>query len=564
MDQPLPGGAQPLGPHDPRAIGAHTVLGKLGQGGMGAVYLGRGPRGTVAIKVIRDELGADPGFRQRFAQEVAAGLRVASFCTAAMLDHGVDDVGHPYLVTEFIDGPTLHDHVLRHGALIEGTLQGFAVGVAAALTAIHGAGLVHRDLKPSNVILSVSGPRVIDFGIARALDATTGVTRTGQLIGTPGWIAPEQLLSDRATTAVDVYTWGCLVAFAAQARHPFGGGAPIAMASRVLHGEPDLAGVPEPLLGHVRAAMAKDPALRPTAQQLLLALVGGEAPRNLDAAATALVEESVHGGWAPADLRGPATAAGRPQPTPPPFPGPPTEAGRPQVTPQPFPGPPTGQGGQGRPVVGPPGPHGQYGPAVPYGNAAPPPGPPPLPTMPPARRRNRTVASASGGVLVAVAAGVALLFALSDGDADKGNQGDAANVMEKDGYAALPLSRQTGIGQFREDGGVELSVDTPRCGGTAYDELTAKGQFCLVQFTVRNPAATESPRIPRERQVAYDGDGQEIPATEHPGGFLNDNPSLRPGDRISGMLIFDVPKGATLKSFRVYGANDSQGVEVVV
>ncbi|GAB2833892.1 hypothetical protein GCM10022221_35910 [Actinocorallia aurea] len=538
MDQPLPGGAKPLGPHDPRTLGAHTVLGKLGQGGMGAVYLGRGPRGTVAIKVIRDELGADPGFRQRFAQEVAAGRRVASFCTAAMLDHGEDAAGHPYLVTEFIEGPTLHEHVFRHGALTEGTLQGFAVGVAAALTAIHGAGLVHRDLKPSNVILSVSGPRVIDFGIARALDATSDVTRTGQLIGTPGWIAPEQLLADRATTAVDIYTWGCLVAFAAQARHPFGGGAPIAMASRVLHGEPDLAGVPEPLLGHVRAAMAKDPALRPTAQQLLLALVGGGAPQQLDAKATALVEESVHGGWVPAGMR-----------TPPP--------GVP-ATPPPFPGAPTAPGERAAPVVGPPGPHGLF----------PPPGPPPVTAAPRTRRlgRHRAWTATGGSVLAAAVAGAALLYVFSHGD-DNSSSGApaAANVMEKDGYRLLQLTRDTGIGQTYVDAGVELTVGKPRCGGTTYAGQTAQGEyFCLVPLIVRNPQGDDSDRVPRDEQAALDQSGQEIPATEYAGGFLNDNPTLAPGDRISGWLVFDMPKGTSLKSLRVHGSNGSQGVEVTV
>ncbi|WP_460368448.1 serine/threonine-protein kinase, partial [Actinocorallia lasiicapitis] len=275
---------------DPRTIGPFTIVGRLGAGGMGAVYLGRRDSEQVAVKVIRAELGADPGFRARFAAEVAAGQRVASFCTAAMLGSGVHE-GRPYLITEYIDGPTLLDHVTRRGALSYGTLQGLAVGVAAALTAIHGAGLIHRDLKPSNVILSVSGPRVIDFGIARALDQTTGFTGTGQLIGSPGWIAPEQLLRDATTTAVDVYTWGCLVAFAARARHPFGTGEPIAMASRILHGEPDLDGVPEPLLSLVRRALDKNPANRPSARDLLLQMVGGPG----EARAT----EAVEAAWQP-------------------------------------------------------------------------------------------------------------------------------------------------------------------------------------------------------------------------------------------------------------------------
>ncbi|WP_308104212.1 protein kinase [Actinocorallia sp. API 0066] len=628
-DQALPGGATPLGPHDPRAIGAHTVLGKLGQGGMGAVYLGRGPRGLVAIKVIRDDLSADPGFRTRFAQEVAAGQRVASFCTAAMLDHGVDE-GHPYLVTEFIEGPTLQAHVLRHGALTEGTLQGFAVGVAAALTAIHGAGLVHRDLKPSNVILSVSGPRVIDFGIARALDATTGVTRTGQLIGSPGWIAPEQLLADRATTAVDIYTWGCLVAFAALARHPYGTGAPIALASRILHGEPDLDGVPDTLLGLVHAAMAKDPVARPTAQQLLLSLIGAtDASPNLPAQATRLVEETWHAGPAPGygqqgaqpPYAGPGAAQGvSGQPgaahAQPPYAGPEAGtgpgAGYAQGAQGPYAGPGSGQpgaahaqggyarpdaaggpgqGGYGQPYAGPeagtvpaggaghvgahaawPGGgghdtwdavHGQG-----HGPVTPPPGPGPAtaPSGPGAAgrwRRNPTLLTA-GTVAATVLLAGGVWYGLSDRSKDSASGGSAAaNPLEAQGYKRVQLSGETGVGQARDDAGVRLAVGLPRCGGTEYQTKTANNRFCLIPLTAYNPSLTaESPRIPLNRQVLVTDDGTEIKVTEYPNGFLNNAPRVPAGGLISGMLLFDVPEDAALKSVRVYGANDSQGVEV--
>ncbi|TNY35889.1 protein kinase domain-containing protein [Thermomonospora catenispora] len=264
-----------LGPDDPRRIGAYALEARLGEGGMGTVYLGRRPGGPpVAVKVIRPELAGDGAFLTRFRDEVRSARRVASFCTAQVLDHGEDD-GRPYLVTEYIQGPSLLQHVSEHGALTPGQLHGVAVGVAAALLAIHSAGLVHRDLKPGNVLLSLSGPRVIDFGIARALDAADVHTRTGQVIGSPGWIAPEMILNRPVTPAADVFAWGCLVAFAGNGRNPFGHGTFQVMAARVVHAEPEVGTLPEPLASLVRRALAKDPAARPTAQELLLSLVGG-------------------------------------------------------------------------------------------------------------------------------------------------------------------------------------------------------------------------------------------------------------------------------------------------
>ncbi|MBA9004949.1 protein kinase domain-containing protein [Thermomonospora cellulosilytica] len=264
-----------LGPDDPRRIGAYALEAKLGEGGMGAVYLGRREGGPpVAVKVVRPELAGDRAFLARFRDEVRSAKRVASFCTAQVLDHG-EDGGRLYMVTEYIQGPSLLEHVSEHGALSPGLLNGVAVGVAAALLAIHSAGLVHRDLKPSNVLLSISGPRVIDFGIARALDVAGAHTQTGQVIGSPGWIAPEMILNRPVTPAVDVFAWGCLVAFAGNGRNPFGHGTFQVMAARVVHAEPDLGPLPEPLASLVRRALDKDPAARPTAQELLLSLVGG-------------------------------------------------------------------------------------------------------------------------------------------------------------------------------------------------------------------------------------------------------------------------------------------------
>lgn len=268
---------RPLGPDDPVRVGAYRIESRIGEGGMGAVYLGRSDADgrRVAVKVVRPELARDAAFLARFQDEAVNAKRVASFCTAQVYEHG-RDLGLAYLVTEYIEGPSLLQHMKRQGPLSPGMLHGVAVGVAAALVAIHAAGLVHRDLKPSNVLLSLTGPRVIDFGIARALDVAVSHTRTGQVVGTPGYIAPEQVAGREVTTAVDVFAWGCLVGYAASGQNPFGSGSFEIMIARSLHAEPDLGALTaEPLAGLVRRALSKDPAARPSAQELLLGLVGG-------------------------------------------------------------------------------------------------------------------------------------------------------------------------------------------------------------------------------------------------------------------------------------------------
>ena len=272
------GVAEPLLSGDPENVGSYAILGRIGEGGMGAVYLGRHPDGRrVAVKVVRPELAQDAGFVARFRDEVANAQRVASFCTAQVLDHG-ESGGRAYMVTEFIDGVSLKEYVNENGELSSGMLQGVAVGVAAALVAIHSAGLIHRDLKPANVLLSFSGPRVIDFGIARALDAADGHTMTGQMVGSPGWMAPEQIMQQQVTTAVDVFAWGCLVAYAANGINPFGKGDFSVMAARLVHGDPQIGALPAPLDRLVQAALDKNPRNRPTAKDLLLTMVGGDSP----------------------------------------------------------------------------------------------------------------------------------------------------------------------------------------------------------------------------------------------------------------------------------------------
>ncbi|WP_242905483.1 serine/threonine-protein kinase [Actinomadura terrae] len=306
----MDGDIRPLEPADPRVVGGHHLIGRLGSGGMGTVYLGTDPvsGGRVAVKTIHPHLAGDPSYRRRFRDEAALAGRVASFCTARVLAHGEED-GRPYLVTDYVGGVSLHHRLGGDGPLPPADLHGVAVGVASALAAIHAAGLVHRDLKPGNVMLTLSGCRVIDFGIARSVahgstshgrnsrgpnspgpnshgpnagrpnsHGSTSRGRTaanGRVFGTPGWMAPEVLLGGPATPAADIFAWGCLIAHAGTGRLPFGDDL---ASTRGTLGEPNLAGLPESLLPCVRAALARDPADRPSAPDLLLALVeqGGD------------------------------------------------------------------------------------------------------------------------------------------------------------------------------------------------------------------------------------------------------------------------------------------------
>ncbi|MEW2704390.1 DUF4328 domain-containing protein [Streptomyces koyangensis] len=252
---------------DPTHVADYRLLGRLGEGGMGVVYLARSPRGRmVAVKSIRTELAALPDFRLRFAEEVVIAQRVSADWTAAVLDAD-PHAERPWVATAYIPGPTLAEVVTRHGPLPESSVRGLASGLCDALADIHGAGLVHRDLKPSNIMITIDGPKVIDFGIVRALDSPThgGLTSSGVIVGSPGFMAPEQVRGERLTAACDIFSLGSVLAFAACGRLPFaapGGGAHHALMYRVVHEEPDLAGVPEPLLPLVRDCLAKEPAAR--------------------------------------------------------------------------------------------------------------------------------------------------------------------------------------------------------------------------------------------------------------------------------------------------------------
>ncbi|MGI8335675.1 serine/threonine-protein kinase [Actinomadura scrupuli] len=300
----------PLRPGDPPRLGSYDLVGRLGAGGQGVVYLGRGPAGEqVAVKMLHGQV--DGSFLLR---ELSMARQVASFCTAQILD--ADVAGDtPYIVSEYIEGRSLSDVVEADGPRTGGALERLAIGTATALSAIHQAGVVHRDFKPANVLLGPDGPRVIDFGIARALDVTATV---GELRGTPAYMAPEQMNGQPAGPAADMFAWAVTIMFAATGRSPFGSDTLPAIIQRVLYSEPDVSVLPDRLRGLVTACLSKDPAARPAAQDVLIRLLG----HTPAAPADALREgTTLSAGPAQAPTL-PGTYAAPPAPSPSPFPPP--------------------------------------------------------------------------------------------------------------------------------------------------------------------------------------------------------------------------------------------------
>lgn len=265
-----------LGGGDPVRIGTYRLIARLGTGGTsgtGQVYLARSGRGrAVAVKLVRRELAEQDDFRDRFRQEVAAARGVGGRWTVPVLDADTE-AAVPWVVTGYVAGPDLRQVVHDHGPLPERSLRVLAAGLAHALRDIHGAGIVHRDLRPAGVLITIDGPRVVDFGVARALETVTdgGLTDAGVLVGHPGFLAPEQVRGDPVTFTADVFSLGAVLAYAATGAQPFGaaGGGVHAMMFRIAQEEPYLAGVPQGVLGLIRDCLNKDPAQRPTPEQIL-------------------------------------------------------------------------------------------------------------------------------------------------------------------------------------------------------------------------------------------------------------------------------------------------------
>ena len=361
---------------DPRQVGLYRLQARLGAGGMGQVFLGYSPGGrAVAVKVIHRELAGDPEFRTRFRREVAAASAVNGAYTAPVIAAGPDD-DPPWLATVFVPGPSLAEAVHTAGPLPPVSVWRLAGGLVEALQAVHACGLVHRDLKPANVLLALDGPRMIDFGISRALEKTA-VTSTGMIVGTPSYMSPEQAEGRRVGAPSDVFSLGCVIVFAATGTGPFGHGPQASLLYRVVHSVPAITEVPGGLRGLAASCLAKGPADRPTLAELQAAIAAGRAPDEGDALAsfwpvavtglirshqvrlTTELREAPTGPApaegagsltrAPGDLAGTAghtaPAAGRAEPAagrgppswppgPPPWPGPPRRPG-----PPPWPGP---------------------------------------------------------------------------------------------------------------------------------------------------------------------------------------------------------------------------------
>ncbi|WP_214326661.1 serine/threonine-protein kinase [Nonomuraea sediminis] len=335
-----------LRPGDPETVGEYALSGRLGEGGQGTVYLATAPDGAkVAVKLLRADLAGDHEASERFVREVALARRVAPFCTAQVVETGLVD-GRPYIVSEYIDGPTLAEVVRTQGPRSGASLHRLAIGTVTALVAIHQAGIVHRDFKPSNVVLASDGPRVIDFGIARALDLTSTLTATA--IGTPSFMAPEQLSEASPGPPADMFAWACTLLYAASGQPPFGHDSLPAVVNRIMNTDADVSVIADPALrGLVADCLAKDPMRRPSAGQALMRLLG-HAPGAVTppAAAPGLLAQgtAIASTPAPGHPSGPHGPASGPH------------------------GPASGQRG---PVSGPHGPARPPGPSGPQGGAGP-------------------------------------------------------------------------------------------------------------------------------------------------------------------------------------------------
>ncbi|TDD81847.1 serine/threonine protein kinase [Actinomadura darangshiensis] len=360
--------SRPLRSSDPREVGGFRLTARIGEGAQGVVYLGESDTGEqVAAKVLHADIGRDDRARTLFERELAAARSVAPFCTARILAAEADGE-LPYIISEYIDGPSLRERIAADGAATPSELVRLAIGTATALAAIHEADVVHRDFKPANVLLGPDGPKVIDFGVAKTLEATSA-TLTGA-VGTPAYMAPEQVEGAAGGAPLDMFAWGCTMAFAANGVPPFGGASVPAIMQRILYGEPELGALTGDLRALVASCLAKDPAGRPTAIQVLQRLLGTGPKEDLLAEGT-------------------------------------TAAALPNAGPLPGHAPPNGM-----PPAG-------WGPGMPGGTApgtAPPTGPYPWSPPAPGRGRPLLIAGAAAAALVLLAGGATAAVLLNNGD----------------------------------------------------------------------------------------------------------------------------------------------------
>ncbi|MFE9630915.1 serine/threonine protein kinase [Streptomyces sp. NPDC006463] len=449
---------QPLGADDPQMVAGYRIAARLGSGGMGKVYLSHTPGGRpVAIKVIRQEFADDPEFRHRFKQEVVSAQRVQGLFTAPVIDADADGPV-PWLATAYVPGPTVAAAVAEHGPLPARTVLMLVAGIAEALQVIHGAGIVHRDLKPSNVLLASDGPRVIDFGIARAADATS-LTASGVAIGTPSFMAPEQAAGGRIGAATDVFALGQVAVYAASGAPAYGEGPSHGVLYRIVHEEPDLSGLPAELRPLVERCLVKVPAERASLTEIL----------ELCRAAADQTQLRRQEDWLPSGLAagitsrqgvvpGPVAAPGAPVPTPAAAGGPVPTAPAHQLPPMPA-GLPTQAGVAHQPTApAHPAVHAASAPGVPavpaqspafnapYQNPYPPTGAyraptpaPYFPTPPPPPKRNRSaiVLGAIFGSLVLLLGGCAALAnVIGKGNDDRRSASSGSTAPQGGGGAA--------------------------------------------------------------------------------------------------------------------------------
>jgi len=496
---------------------------------MATVYLAQDKRGrAVAVKVLHEHLRDDPVFRSRFAQEVTTARRVASFCTARVLDAHIRGP-LPFIVTEFVDGMSLHDRVTEHGPLTPADTEALAIGVAAALTAIHAVGLVHRDLKPGNVMLSPLGPKVIDFGIAGAADHTTTAFR----FGTPGWLAPEQLAGQPGTPATDVYAWGLLIAWAAggTANPP---------------GAPDLTRVPQRLRPHVQAALSTDPARRPSARQLLLGLCGSDRPAKVQAATAPIAWPPV--GWPPGTVPPPGGGTLPAQGLPPSRMLPPKGAdhlaaayAKARRRTRPLPPPPVAPTKVDRRRQ--------------------------LPAAQPVRLPGRRRRSAWKVAVVVVALVLGGLWLA--GRLPSVNTGAEAGETGTVPAAPAPARPQEKPARTAQDGSLAFTVTGFHCGDTELGDWPvvrkAKGRFCLVNLSVRN-AGKHSGWVFMGSQRLVDTAGKEYGADDWAWAYYEGSrrftSTVEPGKTAEGTLVFDVPERTRFTKLIVHDTPLSDGTPV--